>query len=361
MKLNVLKYVLAVIVASTTITSCDNALEVTPKYKEDYLNSNKSEDYYKALREYKKTDHAVSFGWFGNWTGVGASLSNCMAALPDSVDFVSMWGGWKNPTPKMLEDLRFVQEKKGTKALVCFIILDIGDQITPNEYSQSLDDRKKYWGWIDNDKGAIEKSIRKYANAICDTIDKYDYDGFDLDWEPSYAQPFNTHKEIVPYIDIFIDEMSKRIGPDSGTDKLFVIDGEPDHENIPAEYGKKFNYFISQAYGCRSYTNLDNRIFSVIEKYKGVMSIEEIAKKFIVCENFESYSANGGVSHNTREGKNVTSLLGMAYWNPIVDGKMYRKGGVGTFHMEYEYYLSNQSGTYPYLRKSIQIMNPNIQ
>ncbi len=361
MKINIIKCAVALFALCSLFYSCDDAVEVTPKYKEDYLNSNKSEEYYEALRDYKKSDHAVSFGWFGNWTGVGASLANCMAALPDSTDFISMWGGWKNPTKEMLEDLRFVQQKKGTKALVCFIILDIGDQITPEEFAGSLESRKKYWGWIDNDKDAIEKSVRKYANAICDTIDKYNYDGFDLDWEPSYAQPFNTSKCIVPYVDILIDELSKRIGPDSKTGRLFVIDGEPAHSNIPNKYGTKFDYFIAQAYSCSSYSDLDNRISSVINKYRDVMPIDQIAKKFIVCENFETYSATGGVLHYTRDGKSVESLLGMAYWNPSIDGKIYRKGGVGTFHMEYEYFLPNHAGTYPFLRKSIQIMNPNVQ
>jgi hypothetical protein len=182
MKLNVLKTLLLIISGFTLLVSCDDAIEIKPKYTEDYLSTNKSEGYYKALRDYKKSDHQVAFGWYGNWTGVGASLANCLSALPDSTDFVSLWGCWKNPTKEMLKDLRYVQETKGMKALVCFIILDVGDQITPEEHSGSLADRQAYWGWKDGDSLAIDKSIRKYANAICDTIDKYKYDGFDLDW-----------------------------------------------------------------------------------------------------------------------------------------------------------------------------------
>jgi hypothetical protein len=45
----------------------------------------------------------------------------------------------------------------------------------------------------------------------------------------------------------------------------------------------------------------------------------------------------------------MPSLLGMAYWNPD-EG---RKGGTGTFHMEYEF-----ATDYKYLRQAIQIMNP---
>ena len=31
-------------------------------------------DYYENLRAYKRSEHSVAFGWFGGWTGVGASI-----------------------------------------------------------------------------------------------------------------------------------------------------------------------------------------------------------------------------------------------------------------------------------------------
>ena len=40
--------------------------------------SAKTEEYYAALRAYKKTDHPVAFGWFGNWVGSGVSLENSL-------------------------------------------------------------------------------------------------------------------------------------------------------------------------------------------------------------------------------------------------------------------------------------------
>ena len=55
------------------------------------------------------------------------------------------------------------------------------------------------------------------------------------------------------------------------------------------------------------------------------------------------------------DGTEINSLSGFAYWNPSVGGIQYRKGGVGTYHMEYEYKVNAQgSETYPALRKAIQ-------
>ena len=125
------KYFFGILGISFALTACDDWLDTEIKDPANLTISNKDEAYYARLREYKKSDHPVAFGWYGNWTGTGASYENSLKGLPDSVDFVSLWGNWKNPSPAMMEDLRYVQEKKGTKVLFCFLVLDIGDQITP--------------------------------------------------------------------------------------------------------------------------------------------------------------------------------------------------------------------------------------
>ena len=133
------------------ITACSDWTELEPKYAKDLTQTDKSEEYYEALRAYKQSDHAVAFGWYGNATGIGVSLENCLAGLPDSVDFVSLWGGWKGMTPEVQRDLKYVQTVKGTKALACCIIMEMGDQITPEEYNATREDRHKFWGWVCGD------------------------------------------------------------------------------------------------------------------------------------------------------------------------------------------------------------------
>ena len=332
---NLIKIFLLSACAATAFTACSDWTETEAKDGADLTHSNKSEAYYAQLRNYKKTDHPVAFGWFGNWTGTGVTYENSLAGLPDSTDFVSLWGNWKNPTEAMLKDLRFVQKTKGTKVLISCLVFDIGDQITPTNTDKNLtwkEWRHKFWGW-GNDEASQIAATEKYANAICDTIAKYGYDGFDLDAEPSYAQ--------------------------SGTDKMFVIDGEPDA--MAAEYGEYFNYFILQAYGSTGNSGLNSRFEAQATHFQQYLTPEQVAKKIIVCENFESYAGKGGVNFQLGNGTTIPSLLGMAYWNPVYNGKTYRKGGVGTYHMEYEYSVSGQAGNYPFLRKAIQIMNPSIQ
>ncbi len=365
---NYIKTFCIAVLALAGFSACGDWTEAEIKDPTDLTKTDRDEAYYQRLKEYKASDHEVSFGWFGNWTGNGAKLENCLMGLPDSVDFVSLWGNFKNISDQQKEDLRQVQQLKGTKVLICFIIMDIGDQVTPEIPQTEVDKgttwkewRHKFWGWGDDLESQLA-ATEKYANAICDTIDKYNYDGFDLDAEPDYAQPFETDKELWTSDTImtrFVETMSKRIGPASNTGRMFVVDGQP--ERMPTKYADHFNYFILQAYNSTSHSSLDYRFTQQYNAYKDKLTPEQLAKKIIVCENFESYASNGGVTYKLPDGNSVPSLIGMAYWKPTLNGVSYRKGGVGTYHMEYEYGLSGIVNTYPYLRRAISIMNPVIK
>ena len=74
MKKNYLLYFLLLALSTPIWVSCNDWTESEAK---DYFEG-PSEEYYAALRAYKKSDHPKAFGWFGNWTGEGASLVNSM-------------------------------------------------------------------------------------------------------------------------------------------------------------------------------------------------------------------------------------------------------------------------------------------
>ena len=268
---------------------------------------------------------------------------------------VIIWGNWRNLTEAQTKDLRYVQNVKGTKALMCFIVQNIGDQLTPEEYK---DNYLEFWGWNENK----EEAIKKYAHAICDSIDKYGYDGFDIDYEPNFGHRGNMSGSDENML-LFIQTLGERIGPKSGTDRLLVIDGEP--QSIVSESGPYFNYFIVQAYDSpgdnTGRDNLDSRLNSTIRNFDGHLTAEEVAKKYIVTENFEKWALSGGADFTDRYGNKMKSLEGMARWTPIINGKKCVKGGVGTYHMEYEYTIDGTEESYPYLRNAIRIMNPPVK
>ena len=97
------------------------------------------------------------------------------------------------------------------------------------------------------------------------------------------------------------------------------------------------------------------------EGYDIMPEAEEVAKKYIVTENFEKWALSGGADFTDRYGNKMKSLEGMARWTPIINGKKCVKGGVGTYHMEYEYTIDGTEESYPYLRNAIRIMNPPVK
>lgn len=333
-----------------SFSSCSDWTEMESIHQDSFLSNTTSSEYYAGLREWKaRKDHQITFGWYGNWTGVGANLEHSLRSLPDSVDFVSIWGAWRNLTNAQKEDLKYVQEVKGTKALLCFIIANIGDQVTPDEVRENWSENSfgseqeavnNYWGWTSDDENVVAAAIDRYAQALCDTIHKYNYDGFDIDYEPNFGAPGNLASYPSRMLQ-FCQSMRNHMGEG----KMLVVDGEP--QSMPKEAGTLLDYFIVQAYSSYGDSDLNSRLQSTINNYEGVLTAEQVARKYIVTENFESYAATGGTSsYYDSKGNRFNSLEGMARWVPVINGDSIMKGGIGTYHMEYEYKLSLDNATY---------------
>lgn len=383
-----IKNILAVsALALTTLASCSKWTDMEIQHPVDLTKPGHDEAYYKALRDYKNSDHQIAFSYYSAWTGVGTNMQSSLMGLPDSVDLISLWGGWKNPTEAQLKDLRAAQQKKGLKAMICFLVLDMGAGVTPDPTEAEKATLKegeswthKYWGWstaqTPEGKAARRVAVVKYANAICDLIEKYGYDGFDIDAEPNYSHPFSTNYEmwrmdredgVSTLMTLFIETLGKRIGPmaetEAGRKRILAVDGEPDA--LPPTHAKYFNYFIIQAYGDGvGYGN--GHFQGMLRAYKDVLSVEEICKKSIFVVNFESGATRGGQA-------GLGQILNFALQNPVVDGVTYRKGGVGAFRVDLEYAITTpdvvngidmspvKGLSYPWWRRAIQLMNPTIK
>ena len=343
-------------------------------YDPNKTESNHGEAHYANLRDYKlRKDHPVAFAWYSDWTGVGTDMSSQLMGMPDSMDFVSMWGNWYGLSDEKKEDLRKVQQIKGTRVLMCFIVDDIGAQTTPPAISESLtvngvqyetrgEALGAFWGWYQegysgtvyksdpnlSDEEAMDKAIRKYAQSLLDTINKYNWDGFDLDLEPHYGHGGNL-ASYPDRLSILLNELSKELGPQSGTSKMLCVDGEPEWLN--GEDGKLLDYFILQAYNDSSVSSIDSRINSLLATYQEHMTPEQIVGMTILTSNFESYGSTGGPTFRQRDGSTTNQLSGYAaYSYPGVDARI---GGIGAFRIVFD-------TNYQYLRKAIGIMNPAI-
>ncbi|MCI5990943.1 MAG: glycoside hydrolase family 18 [Candidatus Cryptobacteroides sp.] len=335
-----------IIIAAIALQSCSDW--TTPEAKfHDPVNIN-TEEYYKALREYKETDHAICFGWYSGWTGSGTDMYNQLRGIPDSMDVVSIWGSKTGLTQEQFDDMHEVQRKKGTKVLWCQHIVDIGREITPAGQSA-----EEYWGWngswYDGTEEADE-AIRKYARAIVDSALFYGYDGCDFDYEPNYGYSGNISGS-PKAMQVFLSEVAKYMGPKSGTGLILAVDGEP--QTLLAESGPLLDYYIIQAYYCTGDYNLDSRFNRLLDKFGSLEDEETILRKTVWCEDFERHAGDGGPTFTTRDGITTYSLMGMAmYYRPGIPDC--RIGGVGA----YRFNLCRSRNDYYFMRAAIQQMNP---
>ena len=373
MKKKYLLYSLFLTIVAAISTSCDDWTETEA---EVFPESPTSDAYYASLRNFKNTKHQVTFGWFGGWSGKGAYMKNSLAGIPDSVDIVSIWDNGLQLSEEKKRDMEFVQKVKGTKIVFCRILKNVGDGFTPASVTEGLEPNSAeyrkavndFWGYPEDESNeeAADEAIRKYARAVIDSLNFYGYDGFDIDYEPHAGPHYgNLIKQNgdCNHFDVFLEELGKHIGPESGTDRLLIIDGEPQSMTSQPELGKYFNYFVIQSYRASSDSNLDARLLGgpgayrtgLMQTFGEALGEERVTNMTIMTENFEAVDAamNGGYGYQDRWGNRMMSLEGFARWQP---SNGFAKGGVGTYHMEAEF---GTNPNYKNMRKAIQIMNPS--
>ncbi|KAA6344965.1 hypothetical protein EZS27_007429 [termite gut metagenome] len=355
-----------IIVSAWFFAACDTEPEVLTIQKSLQW-PDKGEEYYANLRAWKATRPEFGFGWFSGSTGK-AALQGRMRNIPDSIGIISIWGGFHPETdPVQAEEFYHYQTVCGTKIIRTYL-LESSFPLEKDGSKTELEMMKDQWGWDDGalrplDRSvavtpAQEEAIRKYARSIAEPIIAGGYDGVDIDHEP------NVGGGVKPYVlggywnrmAIFFNELSKYFGLQSGTGRILAIDGEYSAYILP-EVGYYLDYVIAQAYNCTAYSNLDTRINTLYNAFPDIPK-DELAAKFIVAENFESYAGAGGnTAYRTRDGQTIPSAIGMAIWKPLINGEEVRKGGAGTYHMEYEYNIFQD---YKYLRQMINIMGQAI-
>lgn len=363
-KMNIIKIALPAL-SLFALAGCSDWVTPEAEVYDEYSTTEIAKDdaYYEALRAYKASDHSVAFGWYDGWGEPGVSTANMLSSVPDSMDIISLWGGYTGMTKGQLEDLKYVTEVKGTKVTLCSFIASIGQFYTPAEHSGSEAEIEAFWGWKDGDDEAIHNAIKKWTKAISDSLDLYGLSGVDIDYEPAeYGGKLCRNSQ---YFTWFVEEMGKYIGPQSGTDKIFILDGYL--ESIPNKdiLHKYFDYYVTQSYTWGSTSGdsmLEERLNKYYNSYSAYYTLEEFTNKLIVTDNLESAidCLNGGYLWICEEMGNqiwdkdiMPGLVGFANWKP---DNGFRKGGFGAYKFSGE---RSNNPPYKWMRKAIQQQNPS--
>lgn len=366
------KFVLPVLVLGAMAVSCDTDIETVSLPGEGVVDKPViSELYYQNLRDYKKTDHEIAFGWFSGYGGT-ATMATRFAALPDSIDLISLWGGIPKD-PIDVAEMRECQTKKGMR----FMPVDI---VRINKVDEALP-HKKHWlevlaqeeaGTLSGDalQAAKEEVMREMGLYYVDEVFNNDLDGYDLDFEPE-GDPVQGRLFYVLFM-----EMAKYLGPnpeitkeeryqlilerygsamankEGSCDKLLCIDAygqDPsnsatmDPDNGRYGYADYIDYFLSQ-----DYNGIIGRSNYPADKVVHCMSVGED------WNNDPATTSRAVGNYYTKQGR----LYDWARYKPEGGGN---KGGFGGFILNQDYNITALN-PFPYarFRDCIQICNPAI-
>lgn len=328
--MKIMKYIMPLLLIACMFVSCDtdveNATVVAP--------TTYGPQYYKNLRDYKKSDHSIAWGWFADYTQ-STSLATRFLGLPDSLDICSLWGGIPSDDsthvdthylPEVYREMKYVQEVKGTKLVVPTIIRIR----TRPEFYDSI--------WVkQNDPQA---AMRAYAQDLLRPIFENGLDGIDMDYEPE-GDPLTGSN-----LDYFVEYVGQFVGPMASPDSTFTypdgftIKGNPNmllcidyYHNAPGSNTNKFtNWYVNQTYG-----GSPGRV-----PFSGCPT-----EKVVYTEN---------VGDNWKDAE-CGQLLNYARYQPSTG----RKGGFGAFFMHRDYINTGYGcSNYANMRHGIQIQNPAI-
>ena len=275
------------------------------------------EQYFQNIREFKKTDHEISFAYYENWSPIEgvtgykdpASWGERMVGLPDSIDIVNLWMGIPTAEthPIAYKDMKYCQEKLGTRFVMHGDASHYRHQFTVDGVDYNM-----------NSQSPDDETMAAYAKWIVNQVLEPGLDGVDIDYEG-----WNGNDLVR-----LVEELGKYFGPKGEQpDKLLIVDyfnATPPTATIPY-----CDYFVKQAYSHQGAgTGVPNGFPS---------------EKMVYCESFGVQYLYGG------------ELLNYAKWEPGTG----RKGGCGVFFLGRNYY-SASGIPYNEFRQAIQIMNPAI-
>ena len=328
--MKIMKYIMPLLLIACMFASCDtdveNATVVAP--------TTYGPQYYKNLRDYKKSDHSIAWGWFADYTQ-STSLATRFLGLPDSLDICSLWSGIPSDDsthvdthylPEVYREMKYIQEVKGTKLVVPTII--------------RIRTRPEFYDSIWVKQSDPQAAMRAYAQDLLRPIFENGLDGIDMDYEPE-GDPLSGGN-----LDYFVEYVGQFVGPMASPDSTFTypdgytIKGNPNmllcidyFGSAPGSNTNKYtNWYVNQTYG-----GGPGRVpFSGCPTEKVV------------------YTENVGDNWKAAE---CGQLLNYARYQPSTG----RKGGFGAFFMHRDYINTGYGcSNYANMRHGIQIQNPAI-
>ena len=359
MTMNKIKFIFASALAVAAISSClkEEAIVLQEPYTYD-------EQYFENIREYKKSEHTLSYCYYAAWapleglTGYKdpASWGERLRGLPDSLDIVNLWMGYPSPNPESesyapvaYADMKYMQEKLGTRFGLNGDAATTRDVVYKGD-TLNIQDLYNQWKAGTGTEEAFREALHNHAKIMIDKVNEAGLDGVDVDWEPQPAVWRDTQ--------VLVDLM--KYLRENLPGKLIILDLFSDYP--PAEVNEYIDYLVIQCY--------TPQIGCSVAQLKSFYTAHGLncgipADKIIACEQGgqTDYALNGGgLWKETRNGQQIYTSDGSKMYSfegfarHTSENNM---AGWGVFYVDRNYYSTK--GPYYEFRKGIQVANPSIR
>lgn len=322
------------------------------------------EAYYKMLTEYKqkawKGEKPFVYSFFSGWVAVEGLNQTWLQSLPDSLSAVSIWGGFGKEPEEMTENQRFDLEmfhKKGSKVFTCYQVPNVGLGLPGGS--------TKFYEKYGNEKTADAEIQRSqiYARELARHIIALDFDGFDIDWEPTVGNHGGGYHEFAGrgaystrgYHDnmvTFIEELGKYFGAKYEGEQRKQYLRDLFDENFAGYHEKEKEFIQKYKPYFEKYNAVDKKFYLLFdgEFFRMTEELDKNFDKYIMqdygrSDSFRTYlnswTAGGSPSYyppNTKVSSTAELEKGQYDWL-INKAKNYktRNGGVSSYKGEKDY------------------------
>lgn len=374
--------------------------EAEAKAKAEEEAEKKWETYYQMLTEYKqkswKGEKPFTYMFFSGWAAVEGLNQTWLQAIPDSVTAISIWGGYSKEPDQMSENERFdldMFHKKGSAVFTCYQVSQVGQGLPGGADAFN----QKYGR--EQTADAETKRAQIYARELARHLIALNFNGFDIDWEPSvgdhgrgYAEFTNGNgagRETKNMISFFT-ELGKYFGAKYEGDvrKQYLRDL---FDETKTEYHEKEKEFIQkykpyfEKWGSvdkKFYLLFDGQFFPITEeldKYFDKYVMQDYGRVNTFAQYLNSWT-HGGSRTYTPPATRVasTSEFEKGQYPSLIDkAKAYKSknGGVAAYKGEKDYstthrdigfsnYMINNKvasrnyQNYAWFREAIRLMDP---
>lgn len=346
--------VILLFAVSCTFVSCDDWADVeSVDIKQPGIEEQNPELYTKYLenlRQYKDSEHRITYVQFDNTRKVYQNRADHLTDLPDSVDIVSLVS--PGLTSDEMKEMNQIRNDKDTKVIYNIKYADLEAAYIAKypETDEDSENKMANSGEEDVSDSQFLNFINDYLNKALALCDQYGYDGINVCYSPKNAAHMEGQKQLIE---------QKR----QETFMKNISDWRSNHMNAMLLFEgnlvflkdktilKDCNYLIADASDVTTVEGLTAAV--------RMMIIEGIpADRFIVCVPTYSLDSNDSETGYfiDAQGKSASAIQAAAYW-ALTPEKGMGKAGIGIYQVKNDYYYP--AFIYPNVRTAINIMNPS--